>query len=199
MPIPRLSMVSERDQEWESCPDCAGPFLATAEVCQSCSYSRLGKTKKAKAATFWFRVVPSVLSAAALVCLVQPEMNGVEFLGLFGFLGLCCVATTIGAGFYNLDKRGTFTVSFIAFVVVGFMRDSYGTSNEMESVGLPVMMVCYPVGSLIVFTLFFYRGDPDWFSFESSGGGRFRGGGDIGGGGGCGGGCGGGGCGGGGE
>lgn len=196
--IPRLSMVATRDQEWESCPDCCGPLLATAEVCQSCNYSRTGKTRSEKAATFLYRVVPCVLGATALTCLVQTQLSSVVFVWLYGFLGLCCVATTIGAGNCDLVKRDAFILSLVAYELVGFVRDSYGTADEFETVWLYGMMICYPVGAFVLFTMLYGVDDPDWFSFQSRGvgyggtgggcGGAVSGGGSCGGGGsGCGG------------
>ena len=142
MPIPRLSMVSSRDQVFESCPECAGPFLTEAEICVNCSYSRrTAEIHKSKEATFWYRVVPCLLGVVVLTCLVQTQLRGVEFLWLFGFLGLCCGATTIGAGFYDLGKCRTFILCLIAFELVGFVRIQYGTSIGMENFDLLEMMV----------------------------------------------------------
>lgn len=192
MAIPPLhaDMVSADGQEWEACPECAGPFLAKAEICENCSYSRrTAEIQKSKDATFWYRVVPGVMAAAVLMCLAQTQLGSVEFLLLFGFLGLCCGATTIGAGIYDLGKPRTFMVCLIAFELVGFVRILYGTSNGRDNFGfVQMMMVGCPVGASLLFAIFNDGEDPDWFSFSSGGG--------CGGGsgcGGCGGGCGGGG------
>lgn len=185
-------MVSADGQVWEPCPECAGPFLAKAEVCENCSYSRrTAEIQKSKDATFWYRVVPYVLGVAVLTFLAQTQLGSVEFLFLFGFLGLCCGATTIGAGIYELGKPRTFMVCLIAFELVGFVRILHGTSNGSENFGfLQMMMIGCPFGASFLFAIFNDGEDvdSDWFSFSSGGGGCGGGGGGGCGGGGCGGG-----------
>lgn len=187
-------------QEWEACPECTGPLLASAVVCENCSYNK--RTAEIQKATedvantkFWHRLVPGVAIVAVLACLVQTQLKGVEFLWFFGFLAFCGGATTIGADFHDLGKVRTFVACVVAFEIVAVVRIVYGMSIGMSQFDfLKVMMGACPfVGALFIFgNSNNSSNDSGWFF----GGGCGSSCGSSCGGGGCGGGCGGGGCGG---
>jgi uncharacterized membrane protein YgcG len=190
--IPPLSsdMVSADGQKWEACPECAGPFLAKAEVCENCSYSRrTAEIQKSKDTTFWYRLVPFVLIAAVLAYLVQTQLKGVEFLWFFVFFALCGGTTTIGAEFHDLGKFRTFVAWAIAFEIVGVVRILFGTSIGMTQFDfLKMMMVGCPfLGAIFLFGKSNNSDNSGWF-FGSSCGSSCGGGGCGGGCGGCGGG-----------
>jgi hypothetical protein len=182
MAIPPLNsdMVRADGQEWEACPECTGPLLASAVICENCNYSkRTAGLLRAKDATFRQRLVPCVLIAALLVCLVQTQLKGVEFLWLYGFLALCGGATTIGADFHDLGEIRTFIACVIAFEVVGVVRFLYGTSIGMEKFGFLLMMMAgYPfLGAMFLSENANNSDDSGWFLGGSCG---FGGGGEVG-------------------
>ena len=188
MTIPPLNadMVSADGQEWAACPECTGPLLATAVICDNCGFSkRTVGLLKAKDDIFRQRLVPCVLIAAVLACLVQTQLKGVEFLWLYSFLAICGGVTAIGADFHDLGKIRTFIACVILFEVVGVVRFLYGSSIGMEKFGfLFMMMAGYPLLGAMFLSKNANNGDDSgWFLGSSCCGG----GGGGGGGGGCGG------------
>ena len=182
--------VTAGGETWEACPECTGPLLASAVICENCGFNkRTAKiqkaTEEAANAKFWRRLVPFILIVAVVSCLVQTQMKGVEFLWFFGFLAVCCGATTIGADFHDLGKVRTFVACVVAFEIVALVSIVYGLSVGMSQFDFLKMMM---LGGPFVGALFIFRNssndDSGWF-FGGSGCGS-----------GCGGGCGGGGCGG---
>ena len=180
--------------DWERCPECSGAQLKTTVICNNCGYNkRTAEVAKATAVaadiTFWHRLVPAVAIVAVISCLVQTQMNGMEFLMLFAVLGICGFATAIGSEFHNLGKGRTFVLCLIAFEVIGIVRIMYGSSIGMHKFDYLTMMM-FGMPFLGTMALFGKSGggsnDSGWFGSSCGSGSGSS----------CGGGCGGGGCGG---